>query len=304
MCSNFFMKKILCATLLFGIVFPLQAKMNVVTTTQDLAAITTAIGGDLVDVISLTPGTRDPHFAEAKPSMVRKAYGADLLLLVGADLEVGWLPALLRSARNNNIQPGQPGYLDLSTAVELIGKVDGPVTRDMGDVHGAGNPHYWLNPANGIKMAKAISQRLIQLDAEHSEQYQQGYDVFSQTMQNKMVVWAESLKSLHGRPVIAYHTSFAYLAQAFSFEIVAQLEPKPGISPSVSHLQSLIKKIKSEQIALLIMEPYYEQRSARLLANKTKIRSIVLPQSVGAFGEIKSYPALFDSIVLRLTESS
>lgn len=277
-----------------------HAGLRVEATTQDLAAIGKAIGGPYVDVHSLTPGTRDPHFAVAKPSMIRRVYRADLLLVVGADLEIGWLPPLLQSARNSRVQPGNQGYLDLSLAVPLLGKSSGPVTRDQGDVHAKGNPHYWLDPVNGIHMAKVIAERLGQLDPVHASEFQANFKAFEKTINTKLAEWRRTLRHLNGKPLIAYHTSFVYLADAFNFYIVDEVEPKPGIAPSAASLANLMARIKREGIDLLIIEPYYERRSASYLSDQTSIQVAVIPQSVGAQPGIKSYTDLFDAIVNAL----
>jgi len=290
--------KYLLCSMLFSIASGnAHAILQVEATTQDLAAIAKAVGAEHIEVQSLTLGTRDPHFAVAKPSMIRRVYRADLLLLIGADMEIGWLPPLLQSARNNRVQPGNPGYLDLSSAVELSAKQEGSVSRDMGDVHAEGNPHYWLDPRNGIRMAKVIAERLSQLDPDHAADYQTNFEMFEKTVNAKLVEWRKALQHLEGDPVIAYHASFIYLANAFGFHIVDEVEPKPGIAPSVSSLSSLITRIKKQSIKLLIIEPYYEQRSARYLNEQTGIRVAVLPQSVGARPEIRTYIDLFDAIV-------
>jgi zinc/manganese transport system substrate-binding protein len=275
----------------------LYAALNVETATQDLAAIAKAVGGEYVDVHSLTPGTRDPHHSVAKPSMIRKVYSADLLLVVGADLEIGWLPALLQSARNDKVLPGNSGYLDLSMTIPLLGQISGPVTRDMGDVHARGNPHYWLDPRNGVRMAKAIAQRLAELDPAHATAYQKNAADFTRQLETKLAEWRSALQFLKGKPVIAYHSSLLYLADAFGFKIVDEVEPKPGISPSAASLAKLMAKIKNEHIKLLMMEPYYERRSASYLSEQTGVNVAVLPQSVGAEPGIKTYIDLFDSIV-------
>lgn len=294
------MKPVKKSILLIGLLFVVincQAALQVVTSTQDVAAIARAVGGPLVDVLSLTPGTRDPHFAEAKPSMIRKVHRADLLILVGADMEVGWLPSLLQSARNGKVQEGRRGYLDLSLNIPLLGKTHGPVSRAMGDVHASGNPHYWLNPQNGGRMARAIAARLEELDPENGKHYRTQLNSFEQKLKQKNQEWHAAFAPLRGRSVIAYHTSFVYLAEAFGFIIVDEVEPKPGIAPGAAHLNQLVKRIKSEKISLLIIEPYYEQRSARYLSEKTGIRLSVLPQSVGATPQITTYFELFDQIV-------
>jgi zinc/manganese transport system substrate-binding protein len=294
--------------ILFGLLLLMSslsshAALRVVTTTQDLAAIARAVGGEQVQVQSLTLGTRDPHFATAKPSMIRKVFRADLLLVIGADMEIGWLPPLLQSARNAQVQSGNPGYLDLSRVVPLLGKISGPVSRAMGDVHARGNPHYWLDPRNGKRMAQAIATRLGELDSAHKDEYQQRFRAFAQTMDSKLPLWRSELAQLKGKPVIAYHTSFIYLADAFGFRIVDEVEPKPGISPSAASLSALVAHIQRDDIALLIMEPYYERRSARYLNEQTGIHLAVLPQSVGGQPDINTYFDLFDAIVAALNHA-
>ena len=295
--------KILFGLLLVIVSLSSGAALRVVVTTQDLAAITEAVGGEQVQVESLTLGTRDPHFATAKPSMIRKVFRADLLLVIGADMEIGWLPPLLQSARNAQVQPGNPGYLDLSSVVPLLGKISGPVSRAMGDVHAKGNPHYWLDPRNGIRIAQAITTRLGELDPTHKNDFLRRFKVFVQTMDEKLPIWHVGFTQFKGKPVIAYHKSFVYLADAFGFRIVNEVEPKPGIAPSAASLGALVNHIKTEHIGVLIMEPFYERRSANYLKEQTDIRVAVLPQSVGAQLGINTYFDLFDAIVKALNNA-
>lgn len=273
-----------------------KADVNVVATTQDIASISKFIGNDQVDVISLTKGSRDPHFATAKPSMIRKVFRADLVIAVGADLEIGWLPALLQSGRNPDVLPGTQGYLDLSKFINLKGRPKGRVTRDMGDVHAAGNPHYWLNPDNGVLMAKAIADKLSELDPGHTQLFQENAKHFQAEISERKKHWQSALDFLKGNAVISYHTSMLYLADAFGFKIVGNIEPKPGISPSASHLNKLINTINQQHIPLLIMEPYYEKRSAQLLERKTGIHIAIIPQSVNSLPGVDNYFKLFDKI--------
>jgi zinc/manganese transport system substrate-binding protein len=276
------------------------ADLDVVTTTTDLAAIAEAVGGDHVEAFSLTPGTRDPHYAEAKPSMIRRVHRADLFLAVGADLEIGWLPAVLRAGRNADVLPGATGFLDLSTAARLLDVPSGPVSRAMGDVHPRGNPHYWLDPENGRLMARAIAARLALLDPDGAQAYADGLAAFEAGLDRKLPDWRAALTPLRGRPVVAYHTSFRYLSVAFGFNIVDLVEPKPGIAPTASHLNGLVARIAAQDIGLLIVEPYYERRSSQFLSDKTGIRVAVVPQSVGAEEGIKTYFDLFDGVVAAL----
>lgn len=279
------------------------ADIKIVTTSTDLAALALAVGGDRVSVESLTKGTQDPHFAAAKPSMIRKVYGADLLLLVGADLEIGWLPAALQSARNARVQPGQAGYLDLSDTVTLLDVPTGPVTRAMGDLHVKGNPHYLLDPRNGARAAAAIAARLQAIDPENADAYRSRLGIFTATLDRKLAEWNGKLRGFQGKSVVAYHKSFTYLADAFGFRVVDYVEPLPGIAPTAAHLAGLAARVSQQQIGLLIMVPYYDRRPARYLAENTGITVVVLPQAVEATPEIKTYFDLFDAIVAALTQN-
>lgn len=279
------------------------AGIRIVTTTTDLAAIARAVGGDAVSVEPLTRGARDPHFATARPSMIRKVFRADMLLLIGAELEIGWLPAALQAGRNRKVLPGGPGYLDISEVVELIEKPAGPVSRAMGDVHSKGNPHYWLDPNNGKLIAKAIAGRLEKLDPANAAGYRSRLAAFDRRLDEKISSWRAALEKIRGKPVLSHHKTFSYLARAFGFRVVGYVEPLPGIAPSASHLEGLIDRIKGERIGTLIMAPYYNRRAARLLNDRTGIKVVVLPQSVGAAPGIESYIDLFDAIVRAFGKS-
>lgn len=279
------------------------AKLDVVTTTSDLAAIARAVGGDAVNVESLTNGASNPHFAEAKPSMIRRLSRADALFIVGAGLELGWLPPLLENARNSKVLSGAPGYLDLSTSVELLDRRAGPVSRAEGDVHAQGNPHYWLDPRNGVRMAHAMAERLASLDAKNAEAYRARAQAFARDIDARLPGWRAALAPLKNKPVLAYHTSFAYLAHAFDFRIVDQVEPKPGIPPNAAHLSHLVQRIKELKVPLLLIEPYYEQRSAEYLAAQTGIKVASVPPSVLGDARIPDYPALFAAIVEAIVKS-
>ncbi len=294
---------IVMSVLMLAVTLPAQAALNVVSTTQDLAAIAQAVGGRHVAVASLTPGGSDPHFAEAKPSMIRRAHDADLLLAVGASLEAGWLPALLQAARNSRILPGADGYLDVSLSIKLLDKPVGPVSRADGDVHLEGNPHYWLDPENGLAIAAAIAARLKKLDPANAADYEQQLAAFSAELRARLHGWRTRLAWLKGEKAISYHKSFVYLAAAFGFRVVAEIEPKPGIPPSAAHLRQLVERIRTERIRLLVMEPFYERRSAAYLGEHTGINTALVPQSVGATPEIKTYFDLFDAIVASLNQA-
>ena len=294
------MYRVLIAILSVGLLAvgrPADAALSVLTTTTDLAAIAQAVGGELVDAESLTPGTRDPHFAEARPSMIRKIYGADLLLVVGAQLEIGWLPAALQAGRNARLTPGNPGYLDLSATVRLLDVRTGEISRAMGDVHAAGNPHYWLDPRNGRPVARAIAARLVELDPENAGAYQQRLGAFEQQLDQGLGRWRAAMAPFAGRKFLSYHRSMIYLADAFEFELVGEIEPLPGISPTASHLADLVNGVRADNVAGILIEPFYDPKPAEFVGRQTGAPVIVVPQSVGALPGIATYFDLFDAIV-------
>jgi zinc/manganese transport system substrate-binding protein len=273
-----------------------RAELNVVTTTADLAAITRTIGGNAVKADSLTSGASDAHFAVPKPSMIRRVRDADLLIAIGAELEIGWLPPVLTSAANPRINQGQPGHLDLSGFVALL-QESGPVSRAQGDVHKSGNPHYMLDPRNGIVVARAIAARLTQLDPAHTGTYRRNLADFETAFPSKWAQWQAGFAPLRGKSVVTYHKSMSYLARAFGFYVVGEVEPLPGISPTISHLERLAETIKHNNVRLLLMESFYERRSAEFLGGKTGIKIAVIPHSVEFEAGMKSYFDLFDAIL-------
>ncbi len=301
------MKKIL--TFYFAMTFlsilPLRAnaRLNVITTTQDLAVLTMEVGKGRVKVKSLTHGSQDVHFIEPKPSMILAAKRADMLVLVGADLEIGWLPVLVKSARNRKISTGSKGYLDSSTAVNLIGKPTGIIDRSMGDVHPQGNPHYLLNPINGIKVAKFISKRLSEIDPSGSEVYKSNFELFKKKLLIKFDQWQNTMAGTKQTAIMQYHRSWDYLAKAFGFSITGQVEDKPGIPPSPSRLKSVIDIIQKQKVKLLLMTTYQNKKYARLLSEKTRISVLQLPISVGGTKDVSSYFDLFDYLVKSISDA-
>ncbi len=288
--------------ILLGVAPAAHAQLKVATATTDLAAIARAVGGPLVAAESLAPGPTDPHFLEGKPSMIRRVASADVLLVIGAELEIGWLGPVLQTARNGKVQLGAPGFLDLSSVVPLLDRSSGPANRALGDAHPLGNPHYLLDPENGIRVAQAIADRFEQLDPANAQAYRTNLLQFTQELRTKMPQWKQALAPLRGRPVVAYHRSFRYLAEFFGFSVVAFVEPLPGIPPNPTHVGALVQRIRNEKIGLLLMEEFYEHRSGEFLTKQTGIRVILLPHAVAAEPQIKTYVDLFDAIVQRLSQ--
>ncbi|MCW5770778.1 MAG: zinc ABC transporter substrate-binding protein [Rhodospirillaceae bacterium] len=273
-----------------------RAALDAVATTPDLAAIARQIGGAAVKADSLASGVADPHFIAAKPSMIRRTHDADLLISVGAELEIGWLPVVVSAAANPKINLGQPGNLDISGFVSIM-REPGPASRAQGDVHKAGNPHYMLDPRNGLLAARAIAGRMSELDAGNAATYRANLTAFEDRFRRKWGEWQSGFAPLRGQRLVSYHRSLPYLARAFGFEVVGEVEPLPGISPTASHLEQLMGIIRRDKVRLLLMEGFYERRSAAFLAAKTGIKVAVIPHSVDFDAGMKTYFDLFDGIL-------
>ena len=270
-------------------------KINIVTTTEDLASITSEIGGDLVSVESLSRGYQDPHFVDAKPSYLVKLRKADLFVEVGRDLEVGWVPGLLNSARNAKILPGGTGFVDASRNIQVL-ELGGPVGREQGDVHPLGNPHYWLDPENGLIMAATIRDGLSRVSPAGAATFASRYADFERRLRAKEGEWKQRAKGvgLTGTRVVTYHRSWPYFARAFGFEVLDFVEPKPGVPPTPKHIQDLTAEMKAQGVKLLIVEPYFDPKLPQEIARTTGAALVILPPSVGAAKEATSYLGLFD----------
>jgi zinc/manganese transport system substrate-binding protein len=275
---------------------PALAKLNVVTTTQDPAAITRAVGGDRVNVKALCKGLQDPHFLDAKPTFMVDLNRADLFEVIGLDLEVGYAPALIAGAHNEKIGVGQPGYLDLSQAITPLEVV--PIAdRGQGDIHPNGNPHYWLDPENGRLMARAIAARLSQLDPDGKKTYEANLAAFEKSLTAKEAEWAAKMAPLAGKSIITYHRSWTYFISRYKLQVADFVEPKPGIPPVPAHTLDLMKLVQSKGIKLILMEGFYDRRFPELIASKTQAKLVVVPNSVGGVEQAKTYFDLFDVII-------
>ena len=271
-----------------------RAAVKVITTTEDLAALVREIGGDKVTVETLARGYQDPHFVEAKPSFVIKLHSADLLVVVGRELEVAWLPPLITQSRNTKVQPGSPGYLDASQTVRILDIPSGQITRAMGDVHPLGNPHYWLDPGNGRRIAKAIEGKLAQLSAGDAGYFAQRYADFDRRLSEAEGRWKAALAPLKGTKVVTYHRSWPNFAEAFGLDVIGYVEPKPGIPPSPAHTLALIEEMKRQGIKVILVEPYFDLKTPNAIARETGAKVLVMPPSVGGVKEASDYIKLFD----------
>ena len=284
------------AGLLLAAVLPAgaQAKLRVVTSLEDFSSIAEAIGGDRVETFSLAKGYQDPHFVDPKPSFVLQLSRADLLIVAGLDLEAGYLPPLLVQSRNRGIQAGAAGYLDASIGCEILGRPAGQVTRALGDVHPFGNPHYWTDPENGRRVARAIAARLTALDPAGRALYQHNLAAFEARLTKKIAEWQARMKPHRGLPVITYHDSWPNFARRFGLRVVGHVEPKPGIPPTPSHTLGIINRIERDGIRLILVEPYIDRKAPDYIATKAGARVVTLYPSVGGTPQITDYFTLFD----------
>ena len=277
--------------------------LNVMTTTEDLASLAREVGGEHVKVESIARGYQDPHFVEAKPSFLLKLQKADLLVLVGLQLEIGWLPPLITQSRNSRIQVGAQGYLDASTVAEILEKPTGPVTRAMGDVHPLGNPHYWLDPGNGRRIAKAVAQKLSELDRDDAAYFEQHFQDFDRRLQEAEKRWEQQMAPVKGTEVITYHNSWPSFTERFGLKVVGYVEPKPGIPPSPSHTLEVINQIKQDKVPLILVEPYFDLKTPKAIADQSGAQVLVLLPSVGGVPQATNYFQLFDYNIRLLTEA-
>jgi ABC-type Zn uptake system ZnuABC Zn-binding protein ZnuA len=280
-----------------------QGQLTVVTTTEDLASIAREVGGERITVESIARGYQDPHFVEAKPSFILRLQRADLLVLVGRDLEVSWLPPLVQQSRNRRIQPGADGYLDASIKARILDIPQGQITRAMGDVHPLGNPHYWLDPENGKVIARAIAERLARLRPTDKAFFDQRLGDFERRIDEAQKRWLAAMAPYKGVKVVTYHRSYTNFADRFGLDVMGYVEPRPGIPPTPQHMFDLVNEMKRENIRLVIVEPYFDLKTPTAIGRQTGAEIVVLPPSVGGVKEITDYFKLFDYNVTTLVDA-
>jgi len=271
-----------------------RATLNVVATTEDMASIVREIGGDRVSVEPIARGYQDPHFVEPKPSYIIRMHNADLLVVVGRELEAAWLPPLITQSRNGKIRPGSPGYLDASLDAVITDIPTGQITRAMGDVHPQGNPHYWLSPSNGRRIAKSIQNKLTELGSADAAYFETRYADFDRRLSEGEKRWKNAMASYKGLKIVTYHRSWTNFANEFGLDVVGYVEPKPGIPPSPAHTLMLIQEMKRLAIRIILVEPYFDLKTPNAIARDTGATVIVMPPSVGGVREVRNYVELFD----------
>jgi zinc/manganese transport system substrate-binding protein len=284
-----------------------QGKPNVVATTEDLASIGREVGGDHISIDSIAKGYQDPHFVEAKPSFILKLQKADLLIVVGRELEIGWLPPLIQQSRNAKIQPGAEGYLDASTEAKILEIPQGQITRAMGDVHPLGNPHYWLDPENGKIIAREIAAKLSQLRPNDKAYFDQRLADFTSRLAEAEKRWIAAMTPFKGLKLATYHRSFPNFTDRFALEVMGYVEPRPGIPPSPGHTLELIQEMKRQNVKIILVEPYFDLKTPNAIARETGARVVVLAPSVGGTKDATDYFKLFDydinAVVAAIRES-
>ncbi len=278
-------------------------KLNVVASTTDMGALAEEVGGDRVSVQSIARGYQDPHFVEAKPSFLLLLKKADLLVVVGLELEIGWLPPLITQSGNPKVQVGSSGYLDASRFAQIMEIPTTTVTRAMGDVHPLGNPHYWLDPENGRRIAQGIANKFAEMRPQDAAYFQQRYQAFDQKVKQAEQGWEAQMQPFRGRKVVTYHNSWPNFARRFGLNVVGYVEPRPGIPPSPGHTVELIAQMKRENIKIIMVEPYFDLRTPNSIASATGGKVVVMLPSVGGEKQATDYFKLFDYDIKLLTDA-
>jgi ABC-type Zn uptake system ZnuABC Zn-binding protein ZnuA len=324
---------------LSSVAVAVAAPLRVVATVPDVAALVRAVGGGEVTVTVLAKPTEDPHFVEARPSFVKALSEADLVALLGMDLERGYLPLLLQSARNRRILAGAPGYVDCSTAVTILETPSGPVDRSMGDVHPFGNPHYLPDPINGLRVARLVRDRLAAARPEARDGFERRTAEFARRLGERLVGealaakydveklatldergglddflaaqgdakalggWLGRVRPLRGAKVVDDHNIWAYFARRFGLDIVGHMEPKPGIPPTTHHLELLVGLMKAQQIRVILASSFYDPRHAAFLAEHTGARVVPMANQAGSRPGTDDYLDWVDYNVRQVVEA-
>jgi zinc/manganese transport system substrate-binding protein len=277
-----------------------EAKVHVVTTIDTFADLARRVGGDRVEVKSLSHGYMDPHFVEPKPSLVIDLNRADLLVHVGLELEIGWLPPLVLGSRNERIALGQPGNLDASSQIPVLDVPTTRVDRSLGDIHPQGNPHYWIPPDNALIVAREIAERLEQIDGGGAATYRANLKRFEDEVAKRRAEWEKRAAPVRGMKTVTYHKSWSYVSKWLGLQEIGYVEPKPGIPAPPSHIAALIGVMRREGVKVILMESFYPRNTVDLVGQKAGAKTLVMPSDVGATPEIKDYFALVDAVVNKL----
>jgi len=294
-------RRILAVLVMLCAAIPTQAALTVFSCEPEWAALAREIGGERVKVFSATTAMQDPHRIQARPSLIAKARGADLLFCTGAEIEAGWLPMVLRKARNNKISPGQPGNLMAAEQVELL-EIPQQLDRSMGDVHASGNPHMHLDPHNILLVAEVLEARLSTIDGVGAGLYRTRFDQFKNQWLNAIKDWDQQASLLRGKKVVVHHKEWTYLLHWLGIERLATLEPKPGVPPNAGHLSALKQQLSQTLASAIVRSPINDARPSEWLSAETGIPVLVLPYTVGGSPDTETLRGLFDSILNQLVD--
>ena len=282
---------------------PVSAKVNVFTCEPEWKALVDELGGDLVNAYSATTAFQDPHYIEARPSLIAKTRRADLLVCTGAELEVGWLPLLLRKSGNADIQTDEPGYFMAAEQIDLI-EIPTELDRSHGDVHASGNPHVHWDPFRLLTIAKALSERLEMIDGDNAAHYQRNFLDFEKKWKQQIRSWETLTAPLKGKKAIVHHKSWNYLSNWLGIEIVGDLEPKPGLPPTSKHLSSLLQKVRNTGADFILIANYKDDKGARWLSKKSDIPVLNLPYTVGGNESAKDLVSLYSDVLMTLSKNT
>jgi zinc/manganese transport system substrate-binding protein len=282
---------------------PAAADVNVFACEPEWSALAKELGGDLVSVYSATTAFQDPHHIQARPSLIAKLRRADLLICTGAQLEIGWLPVLLRQAGNNRVQPGQPGNF---AATDYVTTLEKPVSvdRSQGDVHPGGNPHIQTDPRNMAKVAKALADTLAQIDSAHAADYAARYQDFDKRWQAALTRWEQEAAPLRGVKIVVHHKAWIYMVDWLGMQEVASLEAKPGVPPSAGHLSEVLAQLRNQPAKMVIRAAYNEGRPDEWLSEHAHIPAVVLPFTVGGTEAAKDLFGLYDDTIANLLKGA
>ncbi|MCP5268007.1 MAG: zinc ABC transporter substrate-binding protein [Zoogloeaceae bacterium] len=294
------MKKLLFLGFISAILaLPAHAALKIFATVPEWGALAQEIGGSRVSVYTATTGLQDPHRVDAKPSLIARARSAQLVVATGAELEIGWLPVVLRESGNREIQPGRPGYFEAAGVVAMR-DVPQVLDRAHGDVHAGGNPHIQMDPRNILKVAESLTARMVELDPVEAMAYRSGLQEFSVKWQAAIQRWQKEAASLKGIPVLVQHDAFSYLNAWLGMKQAGVLEPKPGVEPSGAFLADMLARQQAQPARMVLRPAYQYDTPARWMAERAKIPAVTLPFTVGGTPEASDLFSLFDDTIRRL----
>jgi len=299
---NTLAKRLFAALLIsLGLIPAASARLRVTTSTTDLAALAEAIGGDRVDVVSLSRPLQDAHYLDATPGMIVRISRSDLFIENGFDLEMGWVPEVLRETRNRNVRSGGPGHVNASNGIQAI-QVPERIHRDMGDVHPSGNPHYTLDPIVAQQAARNIADGLIRVDPRHADTYRANLEAFIARSDEVVNEWVARFEPHAGSRLIIYHKHFDYMLERLGLAVADSIEPLPGLAPSARHVAGLIARHSPDTVRMVVMEPWHDQRVGRQVADGIGVPLLLLCPTVGSCGGAGDLIGLFETNARKLLE--